>query len=556
MLQRFALMLLMTSGFSLPAAAQNASTGQPDAFLYTAQAVLLLLGMAFAGYWAFEAFDTPPIKLGDGPTLPRYMTQPAQYRLGVIVYVGACLIVYTLIAYFHRDLLPLVGAVMPELHKTIEQSMTDGSLTYPLVVIFSAAIFVSLLKIEKDWNPLFVLRRVVHGWVSIPQFVNAIMVMTRDELVVPVEARAGVASAPDAPHVTVGDFEKDRRSLDRHWAELCYIRLWLEHYCAQGSHLTFFNEPSFAWEQLQADYDSARDRIAPLKRGDVTDANIFADVAGRVEALRRQYCRLAACFLVFKNQTQKNALRDAKQFGVTITPDVPRANPLRYTAIFFVGIMIAIYLGVSLSAVAWDLLQGNLHGAFTQDPDLVTWWIGYALAIYGTPILAVLLLRYLGWTIDPGQPNSYLISYATIFLIALGVSVTCLAIAIKLAGTTQAATLPFPQLVFTRLKWGISPAVVAVYIAYHMDRQIDPLLPDIGSYEHWRLAQRLMSCVFFGFLVAGFSALPALSISVSFTAWSVDKQRTVVIGTIFVIGLIMALVGEFCLIKPKPGHER
>jgi hypothetical protein len=65
-----------------------------------------------------------------------------------------------------------------------------------------------------------------------------------------------------------------------------------------------------------------------------------------------------------------------------------------------------------------------------------------------------------------------------------------------------------------------------------------------------------MSCVFFGFLVAGFSALPTLSISVSFTAWSVDKQRTVVIGTIFIIGLIMALVGEFCLIKPKPASGR
>src|SRR6266849_10524121 len=195
-------------------------------------------------------------------------------------------------------------------------------------------------------------------------------------------------------------------------------------------------------EQLQADYDNDRDRIVPLKRGDVTDPNIFADVAGKVEALRRRYCRLAACFLVFKNQTQKNALRDAKQFGVTITPDIPRANPLRYTAIFFVAIMIAIYLGVSLSAMSWDLLHGNLNAALAQDPDLITWWIGYALALYGTPILAVLLLRYLGWTIDPGQPNSYLISYATIFLVALGVSVTCLAVAIKLAGTTQAATLP------------------------------------------------------------------------------------------------------------------
>jgi hypothetical protein len=556
MLQRFVLMVLGTGAFSLPAAAQNVSAGQTDAFLYTAQAALLLLGMAFAGYWAYEAFDAPPIKLGDGPILPRYMTQPAQYRLGVIAYVGACLLVYALIAYFHRDLLPLVGAVMPELYKTIEQSMTDGSPTYPLVVIFSAAIFISLLRVEKDWNPLFVLRRVVHGWVSIPQFANAIMVMARDELLVPVEARANVANSPDTPYVAVGDFDKDRRSLDRHWAELCYIRLWLELCRAQGSHFTFFNEPSFAWEQLQEDYENVRDRIAPLKRGDVTDLNIFADVAGKVEALRRQYCRLAACFLVFKNQTQKNALRDAKQFGVTITLDVPRANPLRYTAIFFVAIVIAIYLGVSLSAMSWDLLHGNLTGALMQDPDLITWWIGYALAIYGTPILAVLLLRYLGWTIDPGQPNSYLISYATIFLVALTVSVTCLAVAIKLAGTIQAATLPFLELVVTRLKWGISPAVVAVYIAYHVDRQIDPLLPDIGPYDHWRLAQRLMSCVFFGFLVAGFSALPALSISVSFTAWPVDKQRTVVIGTIFIIGLIMALVGEFCLIKPKPASER
>src|SRR5713226_6730219 len=144
MLQRFALMLLVTGTFSFPASAQNVGASQSDAFLYMAQAALLLLGMAFAGYWAYEAFDTPPIKLGDGPALPRYMTQPNQYRLGVIAYVGVCLLVYALIAYFHKELLPLVRALSPELHETIDKSMTDGSLAYPLVVIFSAAIFVAL----------------------------------------------------------------------------------------------------------------------------------------------------------------------------------------------------------------------------------------------------------------------------------------------------------------------------------------------------------------------------------------------------------------------------
>jgi hypothetical protein len=551
-------MLLISGALSLPAAAQEAGSNNPSPFLYAAQAVLLILGVALAGYWAYRAFDTPPIKLGDGPTLPRYMTQPGQYRLGVIAYVAVCLLVYILIAYFHRELLPLVGAVAtPEWQKMIENSMKDGSLPYPLVVIFSAAIFLSLLKVEKDWNPLFALRRVVHGWVSIPQLADALMVMARDELLVPAEARANVAGDPDTPYVAVGDFDKDRRSLDRQWAELCYIRLWLARNRAQGSHLTFFNEPSFAWDQLQRDYENARDRIAPLKRGDVTNANIFADVAGKVESLRRQYCRLAACFIVFKNETKKNALRDAKQFGVTITPDVPRANPLRYIVIFVVAIMIAIYLGVSLSAMTWDVLRGNSEAALSQNADLVTRWIYYAIASYGMPILVVLLLRYLGWTNDPGLPNSYLISYATIFLVALCVSAICLAIAIKLAGSSQAAARPIGEPVFTSVKWSVSPAVVSVYVAYHVDRQIDPLLPDIGSYGgHWRLPQRLISCVFFGLIVVGFSALPSLSISASSTsAWPVDKLRTVVIGTTFIVGLIMALVGEFWLIKPKPASD-
>ncbi|MDR3530793.1 MAG: hypothetical protein P4L90_09600 [Rhodopila sp.] len=557
MFRRVPLMLLVSSALSVPAVAQEAGVIRQDSLLYPARTALLMLGMAFTGYWAYEAFNEPPIRLDDGPTLPRYMTQPNQYRLGSIAFVGMCLLVYSLIAYFHKEFLPIVGIVAPDLYQTIEKSMTDGSLAYPLVVIFAAAIFVTALKVEKDWNPLLVLRRVVHGWVSIPQLANALMVMARDELVVPAEARAGVADSLDTPYVTVGDFDKDRRSLDRRWAELCYIRLWLEHYRAQGSHFTFFNEPSFAWEQLQGDYDKARDRIAPLKRGEVTDANIFADVAGKVDTLRRQYCRLAACFLVFTNQTQKNALSDARQFGVTITLDLTRANPLRYIAIYLVAIMVAIYFGVSVSAMSWDLLNGHASAAFSQDPDLVTRWIGYALASYGMPILAILSLRYLGWTVDAGQPNSYLISYATVFLVALGVSTASLALAIKLAGTSPSAAMPYLDLVFTRVKWSLSPAIVSVYIAYHMDRQTDPLMPDIESCQHLQLLQRVMSCVFFGFLVTAFSVMPALAIStVTSSAWPVNKLRMVVIGTTFIVGLIMALVGEFALVKPSPASDR
>lgn len=519
--------------------------------VYLAQDLLLTLGAFFVVFSAYQAFDTPPIKLGDGPTLPRYMTQPSQYRLGVIAFVGTCLLVYALIFYFHRELLPIVGAINPELRQVIEKSMNDGSISYPLVVIFSAAIFVSLLKVEKDWNPIFLLRRVVHGWVSIPQIANAIMIMMRDELIVPEGVRADVAHDPQTPFVTVGDFDKDRRSLDRHWAELCYMRRWLERYRAQGSHFTFFNEPSFAWEQLQSQFDQTRDLVAPLKRGDVTDTEIFADVAGKVDSLRYQYCRLAACFLVFKNETQKDAFRDANQFGVTIALDPPRANPLRYTVIFVVAIMMAIYFGVLLSALSWDLLH---RGPVNLNPNIATKWMFYALANYGMPIMAVLLLRYLGWRSDQSQPSSYLVSYATIFLVAICVATACLTIAqtiIALVGG-QAATQDFGQRLYENVKWAFSPSIVCIYVIYHVDRQIDPLLPNIGPSEHWRLPQRLMSCFFFGLLVTGVSLLPTLSITVSKSSWPVGKLQIVILGTTFVVALVMALVGEFLLVPPTP----
>src|SRR3954454_6075746 len=158
MFQRTSLMLLAAVLLSAPAAAQALDPSHPDTFLYTAQTVLLILGLAFAGYWAYQAFDAPPIKLGDGPTLPRYMTQPTQYRLGVLAYVGVCLLVYALIAYFHKPLLPLVRVLAPDLYDTIDKSMSDASLPYPIVVPSSASFFIALMKLDKDWNPLFVHR--------------------------------------------------------------------------------------------------------------------------------------------------------------------------------------------------------------------------------------------------------------------------------------------------------------------------------------------------------------------------------------------------------------
>lgn len=515
--------------------------------LYFAQCLLFALGLAFTAYWAYQAFDAPPIKFGDAPALPRYMTQPTQYRLGMIVFVAACLLIYILIAYFHEELLPIIGAINPDLKSAMEKSAKDGTLSYPLIVIFSAAIFVGLLKVDKEWNPIFLLRRVIHGWVSIPQIANALMVMMRDQLIVPVGARAGVAADPDSPYVAVGDFDKDRRSLDRQWAELCYIRQWLERNRAQGTHFTFFNEPSFAWTQLQSNFDAVRKLVVPLKQEQKPDDNIMAVVAGQVTQLHAQYCRLAACFLVFKNETQKDAFHDANAFGVTIAEDPPRANPLRYTFIFAVTIILAIYLGVVASALGWDLLH---HSPLDLNQDIATKWMLYALANYGMPIFAALLLRYLGWRTDKSQPSSYLASYAAIFLVALCVAIACLSTAQIFLAAPDSRSL-FEKM-YDNVKWCFSPAVVCIYVIYHLDRQIDPLLPNVGASAQGGFPERLVGCLAFACIVAAFSALPTIGIPSSNSLWSLGKLQAVILGTTFMVGLIMALACEFLLAPPAP----
>ena len=126
------------------------------------------------------------------------------------------------------------------------------------------------------------------------------MVLARDELVVPAEARTKVAGNPDT-NVDPSDFDKDRHSLDRHWAELVISGFGLPKIARNGRTSLSSTRQASRGKNLETEYTRARNNIVPLKQGRASDPNLFADVASKIETLRRQYCRLAACFIVFKN---------------------------------------------------------------------------------------------------------------------------------------------------------------------------------------------------------------------------------------------------------------
>lgn len=538
------------------AASQVAPGDMPTGGIGNAHLVVLCFGLFLAGYWAVEAFSRPSVKLGAIPTPPKYMTRSTQYVLGVVMFTAISMLLYAVVAYLHREALPVIRYFIPEVYKQFQPYVEGDHPSYLLIIVLVSGAYCVLLKYESDWNVLLILRNVIQSWVAIPSMANTLLTLARDTLVVPNEGAAIVIGNPATPYVAADDFAKDRQSLDRIWAELSYMRAWLELQQSQGSHATFFSEPNFRWRELLDQYRKVIVQIAPLKKGESQDPQLFTSTFTEVNDLHDKMCRLVACYLVFKNSTQEEIFAQARAFGIHISAP-RRDNPLRYAVMYVVALAISIYVGVFGWAVLYDALYGTqILPNGPKDMELVWRWVALATANTGGPICAILLAKYLGWHADPRHDQAYLVSYCWIFLAALCLAPLCLAVArIGLGIVPPPESLySFLSMVGARFKWALGPALTCVYIAYYMDRQTDPSLPDVDQDDRTTL-RRVLLAGLFAVLVLVVQLPPTMTFQPQpgkdgeLPLWSKEKLQMVIMGSYFLTTLTLALVAQFGLRK-------
>ena len=541
---------LLLSGFPAVAGAGTVAASETPGLVFV-HVVLFLLGLLLAAYWAVEAFSRASVTLGDIPTLPKYMTRANQYMIGLLAFTVIAMILYALAAYLHKQVIPAISMFFPQLYEPFKAHIEGSSPQYLLIIILISSLYLFLLKHDAEWNILLILRRVIQGWVSIPYLANTLMTLARDALIVPKVGIGLVIGNPATPYVAADDFTKGKKSLDRVWAELSYMRAWLELQQSQGFHATFFNEPSFCWHELLDQYDKLGAQIAPLKRGESQDPQLFAMSFAEVNALRVNMCRLAACYLVFKNDTQEEIVAHAKEFGIRFEDPV-RENPLRYAIMYLVAVALSVYFGVYLSAVLFDSWHATpLYEALRrQDSELIWRWVGLSVANTGVPICGILLAKYLGWHADPRSQQAYLASYCWIFIAAFCLAPPSLALALKLIGSSEAAARPFLMSMGRGIKWAIGPGLVCVYIAYYLDRQCDPCLPNIGQDGTPSWVRCLYAWLFSMCVVALLLPAAAAIQGRPSSPWPVEKLQVVAMGTNFLMIMTVALVAQFGLRKP------
>jgi hypothetical protein len=226
---------------------------------------------------------------------------------------------------------------------------------------------------------------------------------------------------------------------------------------------------------------------------------------------------------------------------------------LKYIAIYLITISLSVYFGVYMSAICFDIFSGaDAEHIIHQDLQRVLQWVTYSAANYGLSISVILAIRFIEWSFVEKERKSgdvYLLTYCWTFLIAFFVGPLGLVLAAKYFQVPQYVNIGLLDAMAGTLKWGIGPAIIAVFISYYMDRQTSSALPDIRQSRDsilWRIA--LSFGVALVTMVLLF--LPLVSIKATDPAiWSTEKLQAVAAGTTFLLSFSLAMVAQFALRK-------
>jgi hypothetical protein len=480
------------------------------------------------------------VTLAKETTLPKYMTNQPQYRLGVFVYILFACGFFLLLVKEHGDVLTLLSLLgLGIVPRSFVQAAQNPSAPYLIIIFVMGAVYLYLLTREGSWNVLLMMRDVIQRWISIPQLVRVLMTQIQGSLQAPDNVVATIAGRATA--VAAGDFAKDRATPDRRWAETCYMEWWLSERLAAGQDGTFFDEDSINYDQLVRDFNELR----PSETAD--PAQFKTSKRAEIEMLHKRFSRVVACYLIYRNGSRKDLCTQATQFGMKFKYEAPD-NPLRFWIIYVIALVISVQVGVYVSAVGFDLLHGNID--LRQDPDLAWAWVVYTLCNFGLAIFVILAIRLALRLLQMDQHQSHLITYCWTFVVAVLVGPLGLTIAAHFSPYPDLQAMPLPALYLLLIKWGIAPGLVCVYISYYLDRQTYYDLPDIvHSLE--TVVWRLLNCVAFAAVAVLLLMPPILTVQAhqGVDQWTTEKLQFVSAGCTFFLVLGLALAAQFALRK-------
>lgn len=552
--------LILLCLFVTPASAQAQNSGLTWDSEQIAFLIAFVVLFFLAGYLAWQAFERGEIVLEGTPTLPKYMTRRPAYYLGALGFSIASMLIYCIIVAFYKPFLPIIQFISTPLYEFSKSLAEDDTLTYPLILVLAGVLFVVLLRLESRFNPLLILRNVFYRGAAIPKKVRVLLYCAKNSMVTPENDRQAALEDDLVRFVDLVDFDKDWNTIDRKWADTSHLFHWLRTQNRSGRHATFFEDLSLKWNSkgdekgVKDRYLDLADSIGEIKKGEsvLPTLKLIIDPLERVHA---DMCRVAACFLVYKNSNEMAIWNEAEDLGIH-HGKVFVKNVLSGFVFYALAFVVSAYLGSALSFATYQILFGSpgTDPLSLLDPSIVNNWAIYSLLINGVPVFAVLLWRYFMFHFDPPQPGVYPQSYAWLSVTGFVIGAVTLSIAIKLMEEGQQASLL--EVLSSNFQWAILPAVYCAFIAWRMD-MVRHLPDPAGTPASTRALHAAWERLEWGIPCAAVSALVILvpcllikaeSLPPDYATIGLGMLRWMIVGTASIIGLGVGLVA-------RPLHE-
>lgn len=530
-------------------------------------AFVVLIGAIFATSFAAQTFREA-VAVNDIPTPLEYLVRRRPRLLGQTAFVCFCLASYAFVLFFYKQL-PQLAELLPDqakqvaeaILKTVDSSVGNTSVSgtssgsdqsFSLLVIVAAitTTFLYVIRTSFKGNIVFAFRSLVHGWIAVPIACQHATDQLLDNLNVPNADRLYLQLDPRL-HIHLADFDESAGPIEKQWAELAYMDLWIQRQKKASQGADVFIACSFDADQLEREFIALREltRLLDAKEG---DDEAFVATLELLKRLRAKYARYVACILMSVSSSRVDFYRRCNEVGINPGP-LTVENPFHYSAQFVLTLAIAIAVGPYLFAVGYDLSQGRGVVAFIDQKFEYLWtWLVLGFASYLLPIFVVLLARYISWLRSEVREQVSLAIYAWVFLGVLFISLVGAAVA------TLSLRHGYPsdwtwELVIEAVRrnapWTIAPALTAVYINYYLDRQADPSKQDIDQRKE-TIVPRLLMAFAYTFGIALLSILIVAYQQISEHIWPRAETQLIVVGTTALVNLSLCLTAQFGLKKP------
>jgi len=412
------------------------------------------------------------------------------------------------------------------------------------------AAFLTAVKNDFPGNVLYRFRSLIYSMISVTFAYGRIRERLLNGLTVPADARLALSRDPKLG-IASTDFDLPRADPGRQWAELAYMRGWVEERRAVGNDI--FTDRNFDPDGSHHQFIGLRELVRGCKAGDAEACSAMASI---LKDVREQYARYMACLLLTSSTSRQSFHESCHQAGIDTGP-LTVENPISYSAIYLIALAVTVAAGPYLSAVGYDLWTGHdLRTALLeQDVSYVQRWLIRGLASYFTPICFILLVRNVLWRMSARRNHTSLVTYGWILLLAFCIS---------LLGGTLISLFVYPvgavdwdrvvTVLWGNAPWSISPALTSIYINYYLDRQADPAKEDIVQARQ-TFVSRVLSALGFTVAIVVFTILVLAYQHVAGKIWSMEKTRAIVVGTVTLITITLCLVAQFGLRKRRDGSD-